>query len=202
MYARIQTVEQRPTDEDMARIIDMISGHPGFAAMAMLAGQDGGGTAVSLWQTREDAESAAERSTAARGPRPVSLVRDEIYEVETDLAGIAAGEPPVAAFMGEFDGPLSPARVEAARFAGTERIAPALRRVPGLVRTLVLWHPIERSTTVVHLTTSVAALDDVTAAVTSTPLLPSEVPAMLPGPDRVAVHRVAGFREVVVEPRP
>src|SRR6266511_561530 len=111
MFARLQTVAARPTDEELVPMIaDMVSGHPGFAGLALLAGDDSSGGLVSLWLTREDAELASERSVAIRGPRPFELTRDEIYEVDADEPGSAAGEEPAVAFLGEFDGPLSPAR--------------------------------------------------------------------------------------------
>jgi len=202
MFARLQTVAARPTDEELApTIADMVSGHPGFAGLALLSGDDGSGALVSLWLTREDAELASERSVAIRGPRPFELTRDEIYEVDADEPASAAGEEPAAAFLGEFDGPLSPARVEAARFAGTQRLAPVLRTVPGLVRMLVLWHPTERRMAVLHLATSIAALEAVSQAVMSTKLLPGEDPALLPGPDRITQLRVAAYRPAVRSPK-
>jgi hypothetical protein len=198
MYARLQWMANRPADEGLVPLIaDMVSAHPGFAGLAMLADDDGGGGLVSLWQTREDAELASERSAAARGPRPFELTRDEIYEVDADEAGAAAGEQPAVAFLGEFDGPLSPARLEAARFAGTERILPVLRTAPGLVRMLLLWHPTERRMAVLHLATSVAELEALGEAVMSTKLLPGEDPALLPGPDRITLVRVAAYRAAV-----
>jgi hypothetical protein len=199
MYARLQWMANRPADEGLVPVIvDMVSGHPGFAGIALLAGEDGSGGMLSLWQTREDAELASERSTAVRGPRPFELTRDEIYEVDADEPGSAAGEEPAAAFLGEFDGPLSPARVEAAHFAGTERLAPVLRTVPGLVRALVLWQPTERRMAVLHLATSVPALEAVGEAVMSTELLPGEDPELLPGPDRITLLRVAAYRPAAV----
>jgi len=202
MFARLQTVAARPTDEGLVSMIaDLVSGHPGFAGLTLLAGDDGGGGLVSLWLTREDAELASERSVAIRGPRPFELTRDEIYEVDADEPGSAAGEEPAVAFLGEFDGPLSPARVEAARFAGTRRLAPVLRTVPGLVRMLVLWNPTERRMAVLHLATSTAALEAVSEAVMSTKLLPGEDPALLPGPDRITLLRVAAYRAAVPAPK-
>src|SRR6185312_6456398 len=83
MYARLQTLANRPADESLVpKIVDTIASHPGFGGM------------VSLWQNREDAELASERSAAARGPRPFELTRDEIYEVDADESGRAAGEEP------------------------------------------------------------------------------------------------------------
>jgi hypothetical protein len=203
MFARVQTAATRPTDESLVPLItDTIASHPGFAGLAMLAGQDGGASMISLWLTREDAELASERSAAIRGPRPIELTRDEIFEVDADEAGAAAGQEPAVAFLGEFDGPLSPARVEAARFAGTERIAPALRKVAGLVRVLVFWHPTERRMAVLHLATSAQALQAVGETVMSTKLLPGEDPDLLPGPDRISMLRVAAYRAAAVPSTP
>jgi len=202
MFARLQTMADRPADESLVPVIaDMVSAHPGFAGLAMLAGDDGSGHMVSLWLTREDAELASERSAAVHGPRPFELTRDEIYEVDVDEPGQAAGGQPAAAFLGEFDGPLSPARVEAARVAGTERIGPVLRTIPGLVRMMVLWHPTERRMAVLHLATSVEALHAVGDAVMSTKLLPGEDPELLPGPDRLSVLSVAAYRPAVAAAR-
>ncbi|MEV4510694.1 hypothetical protein AB0K00_17200 [Dactylosporangium sp. NPDC049525] len=192
MFARLQTTAARPADGHP--IADMIAAHPGFAGLAMLTGEDGGTTMISLWLTREDAESASDRSAATRGPRLFELTHDEIFEVDADQAGSATGEQPAVAFLGEFDGPLSPARVEAARFAGTERIGPALREVAGVVRLLVLWHPTERRMAVLHLAVSPAALHAISRTVVSSQLLPGEDPELLPGPDRVSMLRVAAYR--------
>jgi hypothetical protein len=199
MFARLQTAATRPTDESLVPLIaDTIASHPGFAGLVMLAGEDDGASMISLWLTREDAELAAERSAAIRGPRPIKLARDEIFEVDADEAGAAAGQEPAVAILGEFDGPLSPARVEAARFAGTDRIGPALRTVPGLVRMLVLWHPTERRMAVLHLATSMQALQAVGETVMSTKLLPGEDPDLLPGPDRISTLQVAAYRVAAV----
>ena len=79
--------------------------------------------------------------------------------MDEDLAGLAAAAQPTAAFVGQFDGPLSTAQISAARRAGRERLAPTLGQVPGLVRVLVLWHPLDRKMTVMHLAESREALD-------------------------------------------
>jgi hypothetical protein len=204
MFARVQTAASRPVTDDqdqlVQRVVDMISQHPGFAGLAMLEHDDGGATMMSLWHTREDAELASERSQAARGPRPFTLASDDIYEVDDDINGSAAGEQAAAAFVGYFDGPLSPTRIAAARRGGRERIRPALHQVPGLIRTLVLWHPTESKMTVMHLATSVDALHAVAAAITSTRLQPDEDLALLTGPDRVQTHRV--LRYVIPATRP
>ena len=204
MFARLQTVASRPVTDDQDQLIrgstDLISQHPGFAGLAMLEHEDGDGTMVSLWSTREDAELASERSRAARGLRPFSLTSDDIYEVDDELTGSSAGERATAAFVGTFDGPLSPARLAAARRAGRDRIRPVLLAVPGLIRTLVLWHPTDRKMTVVHLATSIDALHSVAAAVTSTQLLPDEDRTLLTGPDRVRTHRVLSYLTPAASP--
>ena len=119
--------------------------------------------------------------------------------MDADEAGTAAGEEPTVAFLGEFDGPLSPARLEAARFAGNERIGPVLRTLPGLVRLLVLWHPTERRMAVLHLATSTAVLEAVGEAVMTSTLLPGEDPELLPGPDRITMPRVAAYRATATQ---
>jgi hypothetical protein len=110
------------------------------------------------------------------------------YEVEADQPGAAADRPATAATVLWFDGPLSPARIAAARFGYRERIAPALATVPGHVRTLVLQRERDAASCVVGLAVDLPALEAGGAAVTTTELLPGEDPALLTGPDRVDVH--------------
>lgn len=195
MYARLQTTRTVPDVPDIEaarrQIVGMISAHPGFAGLYLLEQiGTGWGTMLTLWQTREDAELASKRSEEARGPRPVTLHSDDVYEVEEDVAGMAAGEPVQAAGIVHFDGPLSPARIAAARRGFAERLRPALAKVPGLVRVIALWHPEEAKAVSVSLATSLEALDATGQAVNSTELLPGEDPALLTGPDRIEVHRV------------
>ncbi|BCB80912.1 hypothetical protein GCM10022251_79580 [Phytohabitans flavus] len=203
MYARLQTtrdVLNGPDTEALrAQVTEMISGHPGFAGLFLLEQLGiGWGAMVTLWQTRQDAVLASERS-AARGPRPITLHSDDIYEVEEDWPGLAAGERPEAATLLYFDGPLSAARIEAARFASRERILPATRDLPGRVRTLVLFDPEEAKSAVVTLAATMPALEAIGQAAMGTELLPGEDPALLTGPDRFEVCRVVGY---VTEPAP
>jgi hypothetical protein len=197
MFARLQTVAARPRADNQHQLVqqvtDMISSHPGFAGLAMLEDAEGAGVMLTLWHTREDAELASERSRAARGPRPFTLLSDDIYEVDDDVTGAASTQQAGAAFVGYFDGPLSPARIAAARRGGRERIRPVLQQVPSLIRTLVLWHPTDSKMVVVHLVTSVDGLQDVATAITSTELLADEDPSLLTGPDRVHTHRVLSY---------
>jgi hypothetical protein len=112
------------------------------------------------------------------------------YEVEADQAGGAGDRPPAVALALWFDGPMSPARIAAARFGYRERIAPLLGTLPGLVRSLVLRRDRDSASCVVSLAVDLPALDAGGAAVNSTPLLPGEDPALLTGPDRVEAHHV------------
>jgi hypothetical protein len=197
MYARLQTTRNVPTGPDAeamrTQVMEMISGHPGFAGLFLLEQVGiGFGAMVTLWQTRQDAVLASERS-AARGPRPVTLHSDDVYEVEEDWPGIAAGERPEVATLLYFDGPLSAARLEAARWSGRERVLPAVRDLPGRVRSLVLFDAEEAKVALVTLATSMPALERIGQAVMNTELLPGEDPALLPGPDRFEVCRVVGY---------
>jgi hypothetical protein len=116
----------------------------------------------------------------------------ELYEVEEDVAGPDASAPPGAAALLIFDGPQSQARVEAARRAFRDRIAPLLRAAPGCVRALVLWQPDTCAYAVLNVAVSLDALAAIGEAVNTSPLLPGEDVALLPGPDRVAINRVRG----------
>jgi hypothetical protein len=114
----------------------------------------------------------------------------DLYEVEEDVAGPDASATPGAAALLTFDGPQSPARIEAARRAFRDRIAPLMRATPGCVRALVLWQPDTCAYAVLNVAVSLDALAAIGEAVTNSPLLPGEDVALLPGPDRVAVNRV------------
>jgi hypothetical protein len=197
MYARLQTTASRPDTDDpdklIRRLTEIISAHPGYAGLVLLETDDQAGTLLTLWRTRDDAELASERSRAAAGPRPVTLLVDDIYEVEEDAPGQAVTQPPAAALVGYFDGPWSPARVDAARRRWQKRIKPALEQVSGLVRTLVLWHHTAGKYAVVHLATSAAGVHEIVTAVTALPLSADEEPALLTGPDRVETPRVLAY---------
>jgi hypothetical protein len=114
-------------------------------------------------------------------------------EVIDDWAGSAAGADPKAASIIYFDGPLSPAALAASERAGRERIMPALRPVPGLIRLVVLWDPTARSIVSIMLADSIESLEEAARVVNSTTLLPGEDPALLPGPDRGDMHRVVSY---------
>jgi hypothetical protein len=146
---------------------------PGGAALAetytMLRLGDGRATTLALWTATTD---------------PMA------YEVEADQTGGDGDRPPATALTLWFDGPMSPARIAAARFGYRERIAPLLDTLPGLVRSLVLRRDRDGASCVVSLAVDLPALESGGAAVNSSPLLPGEDPALLTGPDRVEAHHV------------
>ncbi|MFC4071628.1 hypothetical protein [Actinoplanes subglobosus] len=185
-YARIQTTDNRPSGS--FGLTEVISGHPGFAGLFLLSEPSGqAGVLLTLWKSREDAELASERTRTAAGPRPITLTSDTVYEIEDDLPGRGTA---TAALVGWFDGPLSPARIAAARRRGREVIHPALGPLPGRVRSLVLWQPAEQSFVVVHLASSAAVLDAIGDTVRSLPVAEDEDLALLTGPDRMVKYQV------------
>jgi hypothetical protein len=180
-YARIHTVNHptgRPSLDGMA------DGYL-FAEVARSRS-----TLVSLWPSRAEAEAA----TAAAPEGIGTVVRDEIYEVRYDLAGPDAAADATAGCLLDFEGPQSPARLAAAEAAFEQRIKPIFERLPGCVRVLVLVHPETRAQVVVHLNDSFERLAEVERAVTTSPLLPGEDAALLPGPDRATVLTVTEVR--------
>jgi hypothetical protein len=110
------------------------------------------------------------------------------YVVVDSHEGVAVAEPPTHAMVLWFDGPRSAAQAAADQVAGS-RIAPAVQQVPGVVRTWVL-----RADDLAYLTVSLVTSPDAPAAIQdaamSTRLLPGEDPALLSGPDRIAVLSV------------
>src|SRR3954466_14441086 len=117
MYARFQTTRTVPPPELSARteeLFDLLGTHPGFAGAWLLPPiAAGAGGLLTLWQTRDDAEKASERTAAAHrprprpppGPPPVALAADAIYQVAADLAGVAADQVPAFAQLTHFDAP-------------------------------------------------------------------------------------------------
>jgi hypothetical protein len=115
-------------------------------------------------------------------------------EVVDDWVGSAAGADPKAATIVYLDGPLSPVAYAAAEHGGRDRILPALRQVPGVIRLVTLWDPTARSIASIVLADSIETLEEAARVVNSTTLLPDEDPALLPGPDRADMHRVVQHR--------
>ncbi|MGH3716420.1 MAG: hypothetical protein ACRDT4_23610 [Micromonosporaceae bacterium] len=200
MYARVQVTAPVPEIPGVAPtdILGLVQAHPGFWEGWMLRQVNGpDGVFVSLWQTRRDAELASSRTAAALGPRPFRLAHDEVYEVRDALDGAGTGRDPAYAQLVWFDGPRSVAQTAADERSGRERAWPAIRNLPGLVRTIALSGR-DRAMVVLTLTTDAETIDAAQRAVRSTTLLPGEDPALLGGPDRVDLCAVtAGVRAAV-----
>jgi hypothetical protein len=197
MYARFQTTRSAPPADlagKVADLLDVISGHPGFAGAWLLPpiAADAGGL-LTLWAEREDAERAAERTAAVHGPRPIELASDTIHRVETDDAGGAADQEPTVAQIVHFDAPRTDEWAAAMTRADRDRIGPAVRGLAGTVRTLVLAGD-DNARLVVTLATSVEAFEEAHRRIRATELLDGEDPALLTGPDRIDLHRVAAHR--------
>lgn len=139
------------------------------------------GAAVAFWP---DAASAAE-AAAHTAPGPTWLDTDVFEVVEAESASGA----PRYAQANWFAGPRDEARVRAEHFAGTARLWPAARQVPGIGPLFVL-RGADGATLVLGFAESVAAIEAVQRAVLATELLPGEDPALLTGPDRIDLHRV------------
>jgi hypothetical protein len=97
-----------------------------------------------------------------------------------------------------FDGPRTEAQLQAADFAGEERIVPAVSAVPGIVAAYVL-RGTDGSDVVVSIADTEQALLDAQQAIMSTKLLPGEDPALLTAPDRIEIRRVHRTRDFAKE---
>lgn len=195
MYARVQIANTLP-DRITApgaddRFIEALKGQDGFRGVHLLL-QVGSrrGVCLTMWESRQDAEQAPERTQAVLGPRPFPLSVDDVYEVMHVERGSAAPGECSFALATWFDGPRSTAEVEAWRRAGMERIAPATRTVAGWATTYVLFRPEDSARVVFTLAASTEVLDELAATIYRTQLLPGEDPAMLAGPDRVETYRL------------
>lgn len=187
MYARMDRVRRQ---------CDHREDGPGLAAFGTTPGWLGGITfgqlagpaevLLTFWDTAAGADSFP-------GPRPGEAGRPGgVYEVADARAGTAAGQTPSYAAMPYFDGPLLPDLAAAADHAWRQRLWPAICGVDGLVATYVLRQD-DLGTVVVHLGTSLEALDAAGRAIQATSLLPGEDPALLPGADRIELHHVTGY---------
>lgn len=201
MYARVQVVDPVPVIDggEPADVLDLVSQHPGFCEGWMLRQLNGrAGEFVSLWQTRQDAELAPQRTAAILGPRPFAMAHDEVYEVRDVLDGAGADRKPAFAQLIWLDGPRSVAQAAADERSGRERVWPAIRELPGLVRAVAVSGP-DRAMVVVVLTTDAETIDALQRTVMTTPLLPDEDLALLAGPDRIDICAVAASARTAVE---
>ena len=134
-------------------------------------------------QIFEDHEQVSgTRRTRDRGPS---------HGVTHTEDGLAATQAPTCARLVCFDGPRAPEQAAAEDLAGRQRIWPAIHGLSGLVGVYVL-RGSDLSSVVVTLATSIETLDAAQRAVMATELMPGQDPALLPGPDRVEIHRITG----------
>ena len=190
MHARLDRYSGQPGHgADGPELADLSSGVPGQPGLlgCLTFRQLGGPAAVclTLWATEASA-------TGFPGPGAgLAAPAGEIYQVTDTREGLAAAQAPTYARLVCFDGPRAPEQAAAEDLAGRRRIWPAIRGLSGLAGVYVL-RGSDLSSIVVTLATSVETLDAAQRAVMATELAPGEDPALLPGPDRVEIHRVTG----------
>ncbi len=178
----------RVDSPDLADLSNGVAGQPGLLSYLTFR-QLGGPAAVrlTLWDTEANA-------TGYPGPDAgLAPSAAEIYQVTATEEGLAATQVPTYARLVYFDGPRAPEQAAAEDLAGRQRIWPAIRGLSGLVGIYVL-RGSDLGSVVVTLATSVETLDAAQRAVMATELTPGEDPALLPGPDRVEIHRVTGHQ--------
>lgn len=198
MHARLDRYNGQPghemADPDVADPASGVAGQPGLlgcVTFRQLAGP--AVVCLTLWDTEASA-------TSFPGPRAgLAALPGETYKVTDTEEGLAAARAPACARLLYFDGPRAPEQVAAADVAGRQRIWPTIRGLSGLVGIYVLLRR-DLGSVVVTLATSVDTLDDAERAVMATGLAPGEDPALLPGPDRVEIHRVTGYQMLAAGP--
>jgi hypothetical protein len=190
MHARLDRYNGQPGHgADSPDLTDLSSGMAGQPALlgCLTFRQLGGPALVCL--TMWDTEASA---TGFSGPGAgLAAPAGEIYQVTHTEEGLAGAQAPTYARLVCFDGPRAPEQTAAEDLAGRRRIWPAIRGLSGLVGVYVL-RGHDLSSIIVTLATSVETLDAAQRAVMATELAPGEDPALLPGPDRVEIHRVTG----------
>jgi hypothetical protein len=188
MHARLDRYSGQPghkvSDPDLGDLSSTVAGQPGLLGcitFRQLAGP--AAVCLTLWDTEASA-------TTFPGPRAgTAALPAETYAVTDTEEGLAAAQAPACARLLYFDGPRAPEQTAAADLAGKQRIWPAIRGLSGLVGVYVLLGR-DLGSVVITLATSVDTLDAAERAVMATALAPGEDPALLPGPDRIEIHRV------------
>jgi hypothetical protein len=198
MHARLDRYNGQPghrvDSPDLADLSIGMAGQPGL--LGCLTFRQLGGPAVvclTLWDTETDATGCP--APDARLAPPAS----ELYQVTHTEEGLAATQVPAYARLVCFDGPRAPEQIAAEDLAGRQRIWPAIHGLSGLVSIYIL-RGRDLSSVVVTLATSVETLDAAQRAVMATELTPGEDPALLPGPDRVEIHRITGHHLLAASP--
>lgn len=198
MHARLDPYDGQPGHEvdhpDLADPGSGVAGQPGLLGCVIfreLAGP--AAVCLTLWDT----EASAASFPGLRAG--LAALPGETYEVIDADEGLAAGWTPTCARLLYFDGPRAPEQVAAADRAGRRRIWPTIRGLSGLVGIYVLLGR-DLGSVVVTLATSTNTLDAAARAVMATDLAPDEDPELLPGPDRVEIHRVTAYQMPAAAP--
>ena len=191
MHARLDRYNSQPghgaAGPDLADLRRGVAGQPGLLSCLTLRQLGGPATVrLTLWATEASAGGCSGPDAGLAPPAA------EIYQVTHTEEGLAASRVPAYARLVCFDGPRAPEQAEAEDLAGRQRIWPAIRGLSELTGVYVL-RGSDLSTVIVTLATSVETLDAAQRAVMATELTPGEDPALLPGPDRVEIHRVTGY---------
>lgn len=187
-FATIHRFRQWPQEESHGWARALVTGLHGAQepratlVLGRLDGTDGAVTA--LWDDAAEAEAAAARS--GEGTR---WLDSRVYRVVEHQQGPAAGEEPRFAQVVWLNAAGGPDRAESIVRAGRERIAPAVRDVPGFIDTTVL-RADDDSIVALTLVTDIGTPETLQRAVLATSLLPWEDPARVGDPDRVDVQRV------------
>lgn len=173
MHATVHQFRGRPGPADLGR------GALGAGTLTQVAGLTG--AVVTFWP---DATTAAE--AAALRPAGTTWLDTGVYRVaEVQSASDAAAYAQIT----WFDGPRGADQSAAEMRAGRERVWPAVRDLDGVGTTYVLMAE-DRALVVVSFAASIETIEATHQAISATELLPGEDPALLPGPDRVDLHRV------------
>ena len=190
MHARLDRYNGQPghrvDSPDLADLSTGMAGQPGLLSCLTFRQLGGPATVrLTLWDTEASATGCPGPDSGLTPPAA------GIYQVTHTEECLAATQAPAYARLVCFDGPRAPEQAAAEDLAGRQRIWPAIRGLSGLVGVYIL-RGSDLSSVVVTLATSVETLDAAQRAVMATELTPGEDPALLPGPDRVEIHRVTG----------
>ncbi|MGI8723751.1 MAG: hypothetical protein ACR2JG_16205 [Geodermatophilaceae bacterium] len=168
MYIRISPLDIRP--EDAMSELDQ---QPGLVSAYVMRPMDQQQPIlVTVWEAADHAE----RSSVTAGGQ--DFASGSFHGSDTVDEGAAYGQ------IIYFDGSRSQSEADAIDRANRDRIAPAVRGIPGNLGAFAGRNP-DGSSVVIALTTSLQAVEDSQRAIMSTALLPGEDPAQLSGPDRM-----------------
>ena len=200
MHARLDRYHRQPghrvDSPDLADLSSGVAGQPGLLSCLTFRQLGGPATVrLTLWDTEASATGCPAPDAGLTPPAA------GVYQITDTEEGPAAAQAPAYARLVCFDGPRAPEQAAAEDLAGRQRIWPAIHGLSGLVSIYVL-RGSDLGSIVVTLATSVETLDAAQRAVMATELTPGEDAALLPGPDRVEIHRVTGHHLPAVRLRP